>query len=303
MSQIWDIYCKHCLWSIFGPCWCTKSCKTTFYAHLSRIWKLARFTCFIRKVFAFCDSGHDSSCRSLCCPTLLYVAPRYPTLPYVALRCPAGLPVFCARHWVMSDLHTHTALRVSSQLAASWWWQSWWSWCPLSSTSLPSTMFWWDPVAWLCQKFTHSLSHSLLLVLIFFIKHTLNSEITLLYQFHAQKALFKIPKICNINFLIENDLPPPFGTFPKVPSDLAQPSFPNNTNRVLPKFFICICPCFAHTPSLFPTKYFSHLSTICPPWTGAPLGSCSQRRGRTCRCGSSWWPWPGPARGCRSHWE
>ena len=52
MSQIWDIYCKHCLWSIFGPSWCTKSCKTTFYAHLSRIWKLARFTRFIQKVFA-----------------------------------------------------------------------------------------------------------------------------------------------------------------------------------------------------------------------------------------------------------
>ena len=31
---------------------CTKSCKTTFYAHLSRIWKLTRFTRFIRKVFA-----------------------------------------------------------------------------------------------------------------------------------------------------------------------------------------------------------------------------------------------------------
>ena len=27
---------------------------------------------------------------------------------------------------------------------------------------------------------------------------------TLLYQFHAQKALFKVPKICNINFWIEN---------------------------------------------------------------------------------------------------
>ena len=50
--QIWDISCKHCLWSIFGPCWCTKSCKTIFYAHLSRIWKLARFTRVIRKVFA-----------------------------------------------------------------------------------------------------------------------------------------------------------------------------------------------------------------------------------------------------------
>ena len=49
--KFWDIYCKHCLWSIFGPCWCTKSCKTTFYAHLLRIWKLAGFTRFIRKVF------------------------------------------------------------------------------------------------------------------------------------------------------------------------------------------------------------------------------------------------------------
>ena len=30
-------------------------------------------------------------------------------------------------------------------------------------------------------------------------------KITLLYQFHAQKALFKVPKICNITFWIEND--------------------------------------------------------------------------------------------------
>ena len=36
----------------------------------------------------------------------------------------------------------------------------------------------------------------------------LNPEIATLYQFHAQKALFKIPKICNINFLIENDSHP-----------------------------------------------------------------------------------------------
>ena len=51
-SQIWDLYCKHCLRSIFGPCLCTQSCKTNFYAHLSRIWKLTQFTRFIRKVFA-----------------------------------------------------------------------------------------------------------------------------------------------------------------------------------------------------------------------------------------------------------
>ena len=37
-------------------------------------------------------------------------------------------------------------------------------------------------------------------------KHTLNPEITILYQFHAQKALFKVLKICNKVFWIENDL-------------------------------------------------------------------------------------------------
>ena len=36
-------------------------------------------------------------------------------------------------------------------------------------------------------------------------KHTLNLEITILYQFHDQKALFKVPKICSIIFWIEND--------------------------------------------------------------------------------------------------
>ena len=40
-------------------------------------------------------------------------------------------------------------------------------------------------------------------------------ENNLLYQFHAQKALFKVPKICNKKFWIEND-PPPFTTFPKI---------------------------------------------------------------------------------------
>ena len=45
-------------------------------------------------------------------------------------------------------------------------------------------------------------------------KHTLNPEITTLYQFHAQKALFKVPKICNIDFWIEN-YPPPLALFQK----------------------------------------------------------------------------------------
>ena len=55
-------------------------------------------------------------------------------------------------------------------------------------------------------------------------KHTLNPEITIMCQFHAQKALFKVPKICIIDFWIEND-PPPFGTFPKIhPIWLPDPS-------------------------------------------------------------------------------
>ena len=47
-------------------------------------------------------------------------------------------------------------------------------------------------------------------------KHALNPEITIVYQFHDQKALFTVPKICNINFWIEND-PSPFGSFPPPP--------------------------------------------------------------------------------------
>ena len=34
-------------------------------------------------------------------------------------------------------------------------------------------------------------------------------------QFHDQKALFKVPKICNIIFRIENDTPPPLALFQK----------------------------------------------------------------------------------------
>ena len=46
-------------------------------------------------------------------------------------------------------------------------------------------------------------------------KHTLDTEITLFNKFPAQKALFKVPKICKMNFWIENDLPP-LGTFEKI---------------------------------------------------------------------------------------
>ena len=61
-------------------------------------------------------------------------------------------------------------------------------------------------------------------------EHKLKPEITLLYQFHAQKALFKVPKICNINLWIEND-PPPLWHFSKNSSDLVAGSFPKNETR------------------------------------------------------------------------
>ena len=60
-------------------------------------------------------------------------------------------------------------------------------------------------------------------------KHTLNPEMTLLCQFHAQKALFKIPEIWYINSLIENDPTPPSEIFFENSSDLAQPSFPKHS--------------------------------------------------------------------------
>ena len=51
-------------------------------------------------------------------------------------------------------------------------------------------------------------------------KHTLNPEITLLNEFHAQKAVFKVVKICDINFWIENYPLLPFWNFPENSSDL-----------------------------------------------------------------------------------
>ena len=56
-------------------------------------------------------------------------------------------------------------------------------------------------------------------------KHTLNPEITILYQFHDQKALFKVPKICNISFWTEND-PAPLWHFSEKSSALVTRPFP-----------------------------------------------------------------------------
>ena len=46
-------------------------------------------------------------------------------------------------------------------------------------------------------------------------KHTLNPEMTFLYQFHAQKALFKVPNLL-YKFLDWKCLPPPLEVFRKI---------------------------------------------------------------------------------------
>ena len=46
-------------------------------------------------------------------------------------------------------------------------------------------------------------------------KHTLNTEVTILYQFHDQKALLKFPKSATLTFGLKMT-PPPFGTFPEI---------------------------------------------------------------------------------------
>ena len=85
-------------------------------------------------------------------------------------------------------------------------------------------------IGWIFGKKSKHAFFKVCLVLIFLNtivekKHTLNPEITLLYQFHAQKALFKGPKICNIIFWIEN-VPPPLWNFSKNSSDLVAGPFP-----------------------------------------------------------------------------
>ena len=56
--------------------------------------------------------------------------------------------------------------------------------------------------------------------------HTLNPKITIWYQFYDRKALFEIPKFCNINFWIEN-APTLLWHFPENSSDLVAGPFPH----------------------------------------------------------------------------
>ena len=77
-------------------------------------------------------------------------------------------------------------------------------------------------------------------------KHSLNSEITILYQFHDQKAWFRAPKICNVNFLIEND-PPPLWHFSKNSSDLVPPPFPYSYSCLLSTDRSHLYICFARS--------------------------------------------------------
>ena len=52
LQNVLNYHYKCTPWSTFGPFLCLRSCKHTFYRHLSRIRKLTRFTRFIWKVFA-----------------------------------------------------------------------------------------------------------------------------------------------------------------------------------------------------------------------------------------------------------
>ena len=84
---------------------------------------------------------------------------------------------------------------------------------------------------------------------------TLN--LLLLYQIHAQKALFKVPKICNIIFWIEND-PPPWHPS-KNSSDLVAGSFPKYA-QILSHF-----NCFTfEKPAYFNSFYWTQ-------WSGGNL--------------------------------
>ena len=62
---------------------------------------------------------------------------------------------------------------------------------------------------------------------------------TILYQFHDQKALFEVPKICNINFWIQND-PSPFWHFSENSSDLVAGPFPYVASLAFGRLFLCL---------------------------------------------------------------
>ena len=105
----------------------------------------------------------------------------------------------------------------------------------------------WEPDSKKCMHMPSSMCVLIWFFSIQFMKiipWTLN--LVFLYQFHAQKAVFKVPKICLIDFWIENDPPSLLWNFSENSSFLLGPPVPYqlfdftelityNTNIVLEK--------------------------------------------------------------------
>ena len=76
LQNVLNYHYKCTPWSTFGPFLCLRSCKHTFYRHLSRIRKLTRFTRFIWKVFA----------TKSCCPESFHFFWLCPVCPSYLVR-------------------------------------------------------------------------------------------------------------------------------------------------------------------------------------------------------------------------
>ena len=94
---------------------------------------------------------HDSSCSSLCCPTLLNVALRCPTLPCRTpriLRAPLSNERPAYTHRAKGQLAARSQLMMAEPMIM------------MSFVLNIPPLNHGTQMAWLCQKFTHSLSHS-----------------------------------------------------------------------------------------------------------------------------------------------
>ena len=124
-------------------------------------------------------------------------------------------------------------------------------------------------------------------------KRTLNPEITLLFmlQFHAQKALFKVPKICNINFWIENDPPPPLWHFSEKSSNLVAGPFPKDFLNGLTFVESMSCEKLSKEKSFL---LYIHVFLKISKWTHLPwcMSFYTKWDHRLLTLPISWWHWP-----------
>ena len=107
------------VWMIYNCTKCTKSCKTTFCAHFSQIWKLARFTLFIRKVFAtkILLSGKFSLFATLC---ILCITVIYAYMPFLNVFMSLFLCIWMCILAANSIVSAATAPAVKPN-SPSWW--------------------------------------------------------------------------------------------------------------------------------------------------------------------------------------